>query len=75
MTKLDGDGSTLTQEIELDLFLEALRRFHGYDLSSYARPFLMRRVQNLAIHHHLDPISDLIPLKMKAFVMPHLATL
>jgi len=65
LTKLDGDGSTLTQEIELDLFLEALRRFHGYDLSSYARPFLMRRVQNLAIHHHLDTISDLIPLLAK----------
>lgn len=45
------------EEIELDLFVEALHRRHGYDLSQYARASLKRRVVNLANSHDLANIS------------------
>lgn len=51
-----------TQEIELDLFLEALLRFHGYNLKSYTRSSMMRRVKSLMNEQRLDSISSLIPL-------------
>ncbi|AZG09234.1 protein-glutamate O-methyltransferase CheR [Pigmentiphaga sp. H8] len=46
-------------EIELDLFVEALRRRHGYDLSQYARPSLKRRVQGLVRQHGVAHIGEL----------------
>lgn len=45
------------EDIELDLFVEALHRRHGYDLSEYARASLKRRVVNLACSHGLANIS------------------
>ena len=47
------------EEIELDLFVEALHRRHGYDLSQYARASLKRRVVNLVSSHDLANISQL----------------
>jgi len=46
-------------EIELDLFIEAMRRRHGYDLGQYARASLKRRVQGLVRQHGLDHIGAL----------------
>jgi len=50
-----------TDDIELDLLLEALYRFCGYDLRGYSRPSLKRLVQGLLIKHQLQHISELIP--------------
>lgn len=50
---------TQLDDIELDLFIEALHRRHGYDLSQYARASLKRRVVNLVQHHQLPHISAL----------------
>jgi len=46
-------------DIELDLFVEALRRRHGHDLSQYARPSLKRRVQGLVRQHGLEHSGEL----------------
>lgn len=45
--------------IEVDLFVEALRRRHGYDFSQYAPASLKRRVQLLAEHLQCKTISGL----------------
>ncbi len=50
------------ENIEFDLFLEALRRLHGSDLTLYSRESLMRRVKHLMLEQKLDSISQLIPL-------------
>ncbi|MFW5426252.1 MAG: CheR family methyltransferase [Methylophagaceae bacterium] len=50
------------ENIEFDLFLEALKRFHGYDLTLYSRSSLMRRVKSLVLEQKLNSISQLIPL-------------
>jgi chemotaxis protein methyltransferase CheR len=52
----------LKEKIELDLFLEALLQFHGYNLKNYSRDSLMRRVKSLMHKHRLNSISALIPL-------------
>jgi chemotaxis protein methyltransferase CheR len=51
-----------TEQLELELFLEALSRLHHYDLKHYSRTSLMRRVKALVIEQKLDSISALIPL-------------
>jgi len=45
--------------IELDLFVEAMRRRHGYDFSQYAPASLLRRVRQLAERHSDGVISAL----------------
>ncbi len=52
----------MTQQIELVLFLDALRLLHGYDLRNYAPEPLMRRVKSLMHEQRLASISELIPL-------------
>jgi chemotaxis protein methyltransferase CheR len=47
------------EDIELDLFIEALHRCHGYDLREYARASLKRRIFNLVNTYDLKHISDL----------------
>jgi chemotaxis protein methyltransferase CheR len=47
------------EDIEIDLFVEALRRRHGYDFSGYAQASFRRRVQNLVIHSGAANISQL----------------
>lgn len=49
------------EEIELNLFLEALLQFHGYNLKNYSRDSLMRRVKSLKYEQKLGSISELIP--------------
>jgi chemotaxis protein methyltransferase CheR len=45
--------------IELDLFLQALKRRHGHDFSQYAPASLTRRVRQLVHDHRCDSISAL----------------
>jgi chemotaxis protein methyltransferase CheR len=47
-------------DIEVELFVRALKLRHGYDFSQYAPASLKRRVQNLVRTCHLDTISALI---------------
>ncbi|WP_028079183.1 CheR family methyltransferase [Solimonas soli] len=47
------------QDIELELFVRALQRRHGYDFSEYAEASFRRRVQNLLMHFKLRNISQL----------------
>jgi chemotaxis protein methyltransferase CheR len=49
------------QDLEVDLFVQALQRCHGYDLTDYARASLKRRVIHLADQQGVANISDLIP--------------
>ena len=47
------------EQIELDLFVQALRRRYGYDFSQYAPASLTRRVRQLVHTHHCGSISTL----------------
>ena len=49
------------EEIELDLFLEAIFRRYGYDFSQYARSSIKRRVKSLARSSGFRHISEMIP--------------
>ncbi len=54
--------STVTSEleqIELDLFVQALKRRHGHDFSQYAPASLTRRVRQLVHDHRSGSISAL----------------
>lgn len=47
--------------LEVDLFVEALARRHGYDFSHYAKASLRRRVAALALKLGCSTIADLLP--------------
>ncbi|MCM3571094.1 protein-glutamate O-methyltransferase CheR [Neobacillus mesonae] len=47
------------EKIEIELFLEALIRFYGYDFRNYAFPFLKRRIKHRVQQEHLTSISAL----------------
>lgn len=47
------------EDIELDLFIGALKRRYGYDFSDYAQASLRRRVLGLVSHYQLANISQL----------------
>jgi chemotaxis protein methyltransferase CheR len=47
------------ERIELDLFVQALKRRHGHDFSQYAPASLIRRVRQLARDHRCGNISEL----------------
>ncbi len=47
------------EQIELDLFVQALRRRHGHDFSQYAPASLTRRVRQLVHDHRCVSISAL----------------
>jgi chemotaxis protein methyltransferase CheR len=50
------------EDIEVDLFVEAMHRCHGYDFSHYARASLKRRVLALPSAQGCKTVSELIPL-------------
>jgi chemotaxis protein methyltransferase CheR len=50
---------TELEQIELDLFVQALKRRHGHDFSQYAPASLTRRVRQLVQTHHCGSISGL----------------
>ena len=54
--------SDQVRAIELDLFLEAVARRHGYDFRNYARASLRRRVAALATRLGCARIADLLPM-------------
>jgi chemotaxis protein methyltransferase CheR len=56
MTKTEAD----IVGIEVDLFLEALFRRHGYDFRNYAKASIRRRVLGLASATGADNVSELI---------------
>jgi len=49
------------QDLEIQLFLEALALRHGYDFRRYAKASLKRRVRGLAETEGVREISDMIP--------------
>ena len=49
-------------EIEINLFLLAVKQVYGYDFTAYARASLRRRIQRLMETMEVDNISSLIPL-------------
>ncbi|TAN56348.1 MAG: protein-glutamate O-methyltransferase CheR, partial [Magnetospirillum sp.] len=53
--------SSSVHSIELDLFIEALARRHGYDFRNYARASLKRRVAALATRLGCGSIAELLP--------------
>lgn len=56
MTAQKGKRDPVT-EIEVDLFLDALKRRYHYDFNSYARSSLVRRVELACERLHCDNIS------------------
>ncbi|MFG1300524.1 protein-glutamate O-methyltransferase CheR [Xanthobacter sp. V3C-3] len=50
------------EDIEVDLFVEALHRRHGYDFRDYGRASLTRRIRNLASALGAPTITDLTAL-------------
>ena len=50
---------TELEQIELDLFVQALKRRHGHDFGQYAPASLTRRVRQLVLHHQCGTISAL----------------
>jgi chemotaxis protein methyltransferase CheR len=50
---------TELEQLELDLFVQALKRRHGHDFSQYAPASLMRRVRQLVHDHRCSSISAL----------------
>ena len=68
------------QDIEIALFVEALKRRHGYDFSGYAPASFKRRVLSLQQAHNLDTISALtaklvheeefLPLALEKLTVP-----
>ncbi len=53
------DNPALLEEIEVDLFVTALHRRHGYDFSGYSRASLTRRVRNLVRTLKTTSITEL----------------
>jgi len=51
-----------TEELEIDLLLEAIQRRFGYDFRNYARASLRRKVRHLAATVGVTHVSELIPL-------------
>lgn len=49
------------EELEIHLFVEAMRLRHGYDFSHYAKASLKRRVLGLKRIFHLEHLSELVP--------------
>ncbi|NKF22585.1 CheR family methyltransferase [Solimonas marina] len=47
------------EEIEIELFVQALRMRYGYDFSQYAHASFKRRVQNLAMHFGCANIAQM----------------
>ncbi|NQZ82333.1 MAG: protein-glutamate O-methyltransferase CheR [Colwellia sp.] len=50
-----------TKNIEIDLFITAIKEKVGYDLSGYARASIKRRIEQLVIDENVTCIAELIP--------------
>lgn len=62
MSKPDASAKatdTSLEDIEIDLFVRALKLRHGYDFTQYAPASLKRRVLQLVHAQHLGTVSDL----------------
>lgn len=55
----DSGAPAELEQIELDLFVQALHRRHGLDFSQYASASLIRRVRQLVKTHDSGSISEL----------------
>ncbi len=49
------------ENIEVDIFLEAIFQKYGYDFRNYAKASIKRRIQNLQKKFDIKKISDIIP--------------
>jgi len=58
------DASDIEQ-LETDLFLEALHRRHGYDFRNYAKASMRRRVRRLMDRLGAQSVSDMMPALMR----------
>ena len=47
------------EKIEMDMLLEAINRYYGYDFRNYAQSFLQRRIMHCVHNDHLKSISAL----------------
>ncbi|WP_256236676.1 protein-glutamate O-methyltransferase CheR [Bacillus sp. EB600] len=54
------DNEKIVEEIEIELLLEAIYRYYGYDFRNYAAPFLQRRIKHRLGAESLTSISSLI---------------
>jgi chemotaxis protein methyltransferase CheR len=59
-TSLAPEHKDPIEEIEIDLLLEAVHRFRGYDFRDYARPSLRRRIANRLRVEKVDTITGLL---------------
>ncbi len=50
-----------TEEIEINLLIEALRQKYGYDFSEYSLPSFLRRIDNFLAKTKYKSVSDIIP--------------
>ncbi len=49
------------EELELDLFIELVKRYFDYDFNEYRRASIKRRIQQLVVQNNLEHICELIP--------------
>lgn len=59
--KLDEPSVVAREDMELSLFVIAMKDYFGYDFSNYQKSSLKRRVFSLVDYLHLSHISELIP--------------
>ncbi len=50
-----------SEEIEIELLIDAIRLRYGYDFSQYAKASISRRIKKGLFEAKLDKISELIP--------------
>ncbi len=56
--KSDSDN-TLREKIEIDLLIEAVNRFYGYDFSDYSKAHIKRRMMVFLAKHRFESISEM----------------
>ncbi len=56
---ISDTDTTALEDLEVDLFVDALYRRYGYDFRDYGRASLTRRIRNLARQFNAATISDL----------------
>lgn len=63
--EIDSDSALLLsaeiEQLEIDLFLDAVYKQYGYDFRHYAKPSLHRRILNCLAREKKQHVSDLIP--------------
>lgn len=50
-----------TENFEIEILLDVLYRYYGYDFRNYAKASLKRRLQKTLGDYHLIYISEMIP--------------